>query len=88
MVGVCIIVRNLTTYKNVYAERKKLEHALENTSDSYQSMIDHLHIGIWKTELSTGKVMYVSKGMEEIFSIPRETMYQNFHIWEKNDSSR
>lgn len=83
LVGVCIIVRNLTTYKNVYAERKKLEHALENTSDSYQSMIDHLHIGIWKTELSTGKVMYVSKGMEEIFSIPRETMYQNFHIWEK-----
>lgn len=60
---------------------KLLESELKDTIARYAFIFDNLTAGIWMRDAETGKMIFASKGMEDILKIPLETLYTDKDIW-------
>jgi diguanylate cyclase (GGDEF)-like protein/PAS domain S-box-containing protein len=64
--GVGIIIKDVTIHK-----RKEIDTRSENKS--FKSIFDLLDIGVWVSEYKTGKLVYASKGLADLYEYPIES---------------
>ncbi|MFB4169983.1 EAL domain-containing protein [Virgibacillus sp. JSM 102003] len=65
-----------------YTTQKRLETQMDESKRNTRELLDHLSVGFWMKEYSTGKVEYISKGAEEILDYPLEKLYNDPKIWQ------
>jgi len=63
---------------------KRLENRIKNTNKQLKHILNHVGFGAWLKEYPTGKFVYLSKGLEEIFQISLEEIHHNPELWEES----
>src|SRR5699024_3619878 len=56
--------------------QKQLEMTLAETNEHLRFIFDNLNAGIWMKDVSSGKLTYVSKGVENILHVPVKHLYE------------
>ncbi|WP_051359436.1 sensor domain-containing protein [Paucisalibacillus globulus] len=64
--GIGFIIKEITLYK-------QKETAMINENKSLKLIFEHLHIGVWVSEFNTGKLIYASKGLTDLYDYPIES---------------
>lgn len=64
-----------------YTEQRKTKMELIETNKGYRYIFDHLHIGIWKRKYIDGKILFASKGLEDLLQIPLNVIYEQPDYW-------
>ncbi|WP_010099226.1 EAL and GGDEF domain-containing protein [Ornithinibacillus scapharcae] len=67
--GIGIVIQDITVHKQELA-------GLQNENKSYKLIFDHLHIGVWVLEYSTGKLTFASKGLADLYQYPLKVFYR------------
>jgi diguanylate cyclase (GGDEF)-like protein/PAS domain S-box-containing protein len=70
VVGIVVIAKDITIHK-------KHEIQLHNENKSYRLIYDHLNIAIWVSEYKTGKLVYASQGLSDLYQYPQEDFYRD-----------
>ncbi|WP_416149895.1 EAL domain-containing protein [Salipaludibacillus sp. HK11] len=63
-------------------EKKQLEDELTNANNNLRHITDNLSAGTWMKEFNSGKVKFLSKGLEEILQISLDKIYEEPAVWE------
>ncbi|MEN2767329.1 bifunctional diguanylate cyclase/phosphodiesterase [Ornithinibacillus xuwenensis] len=66
--GIILIAKEVTVHK-------QLDIKTKHENKSYKLIFDHLHMGIWVIEYRNGKLVYASKGLEDLLQFPIEDIY-------------
>jgi len=64
-----------------HTEKEYLENNLITSNNNLKYIANNLNAGIWVKGAKTGKVFYLSEGVEEIFQVPLENIYDDPSIW-------
>ncbi|WP_052345759.1 EAL domain-containing protein [Paucisalibacillus sp. EB02] len=68
--GIGLIIKDITI-------RKRHHMDIENENKGFKLIFDHLHIGVWVSEFKTGKLVYASKGLTNLYNYPIESFNQD-----------
>lgn len=68
--GISIVIQDITIHKQEFV-------GLQNENKSYKLIFDHLNIGVWVLEYSTGKLTFASKGLADIYQYPLRAFYRD-----------
>lgn len=74
------IVRLFGTIQDI-TEKKQIECELEENKKWFQSVANHLPVGIWSFDVVKRKITFCSKGIEDIYGITREVFNENPLQW-------
>ncbi|HEY4599890.1 MAG TPA: EAL domain-containing protein [Cerasibacillus sp.] len=66
-----------------YTEQKQLENNLICSSKNHQHIFDHLDAAIWMKEYPSGEILFLSKGLEDLFAVSREKVVGHTFKWEE-----
>src|SRR5690606_1112788 len=64
--GIGFIIKDVTFHKHQQID-------ITNENKSLKLIFNHLHIGVWVSEFKTGKLVYVSKGLTDLYNYPFES---------------
>jgi len=64
-------------------EKEYSEDNLLTSNNNLKYIANNLNAGIWVKGAKTGKVFYLSEGVEEIFQVPLENIYDDPSLWGK-----
>lgn len=64
--GIGFIIKDITFHKHQQID-------ITNENKSLKLIFNHLHIGVWVSEFKTGKLVYVSKGLTDLYNYPFES---------------
>lgn len=83
-----IMLQNNKPYKLIgvikdQTEQIKSHHKIVETNEQYRQIFNHLQAGIWMRESVHGRVIYASKGLEQLLQIPLEKIYTDPDYWKE-----
>lgn len=67
--GIGIVIQDITVQKVELV-------GLLNENKSYKLIFDHLNIGVWVIEYHTGRLVFASKGLAELYQYPLKAFYR------------
>lgn len=68
--GIVFILKDITVHK-------QRDINTRNEIKSYKLIFDHLNIGVWVSKYKTGKLIYASKGLADLYQYPIGAFYRD-----------